>query len=134
MFGVGTRAGAAALIVLLAGTVGADVGPPPPPSPTDRGPVIPPEENPNYPRCKILSFSTEPDGSFILTIDKGSAHKLKVGMVGYILQGPDFTETLLHTEFHIVKILDANHSLARIPPGLLKQLNQKNNRAVISRK
>lgn len=90
---------------------------PPPPKREPRRPLPPQKherrEAPSHSiQGRIVSAYRE-EGSFTLYIDKGSAAGLKPGMTGSVLEGPSGADPLEGGEFQIIKVLDANKSVAK---------------------
>jgi hypothetical protein len=70
-------------------------------------------------------------GGYVLYLDKGSANKVKAGMTGNVLEGPDGDKLLEGGAFSITQVIDGKKSIARA--SLTKPLG-KNKRVVINLK
>jgi hypothetical protein len=108
---------------------------PPPEEPKPKRPKEPkePVEKPEAPANSIQGriVSAYRDGeNYVLQIDKGSAHGIKVGMSGTVLNGPAGEDAIDGGELKIFQIVGPTKSLAR---SGVKSLG-KNNRVSITLK
>lgn len=109
---------------------------PPPEEPKPKPKKEPKEPAPEKPEAPSSSIqgrivSAYRDGdNYVLQIDKGSAHGIKVGMTGAVLNGPAGEDVIDGGELKVFQIVGPNKSLARSP---VKSLG-KNNRVSITLK
>lgn len=80
--------------------------PPPPPGP------VSPLNDPNKLLGSIMSAYRDGPG-WVLYIDKGSSQKVRQGMTGAILEGPDGDKLVDKGEFTISQVVDGGRSIAR---------------------
>ncbi len=109
---------------------------PPPPNPTGNPPnpagnnnqppqPVSPLNDPNKLQASIISAYRDGPG-WVLYIDKGSSAKVRQGMSGQILDGPDGDKLLEKGDFTISQVVDGTRSIARTnlsrPPGKNKRV------------
>jgi len=92
--------------------------------PVPVGPVSP-LNDPNKLQASIISAYRDGTG-WVFYIDKGSQAKLRQGMTGAILEGPDGDKLVDKGDFSISQVVDGNRSIARTnlskPPGKNKRV------------
>ena len=104
-----------------------DAGVPPGPGPgPGPGVVVPvsPLNDPNKLLGNVISAYRDGNG-WVLYIDKGTSSKLRQGMTGGMLEGPDGDKYLDKGDFTISQVVDGTKSIARTnlnkPPGKNKR-------------
>jgi hypothetical protein len=93
-------------------------------------PVEKPEAPTNSIQGRIVAAYRDDSGNYVLQIDKGSSHGIKVGMSGVVLNGPGGEDAVEGGELKVFQIVGPAKSLAR---SGIKSLG-KNNRVSITLK
>ncbi len=108
--------------------------PPPPPGPpgTPPGPPVPTPlaQDPTKVLASIISAYKE-GSTWVWHIDKGAGAKVRVGMAGNVLEGPEGDKLLEGATFSITQVIDDNKAIAK--SNFAKPLG-KNKRVVMNLK
>lgn len=104
--------------------------PKPKPKKEPKEPVEKPEAPSSSIQGRIVSAYRDEAGNYVLQIDKGSSHGIKVGMSGTVLAGPGGEDAVDGGELKVFQIVGPAKSLAR---SGIKSLG-KNNRVSITLK
>ncbi|MSP60309.1 MAG: hypothetical protein EXR72_08205 [Myxococcales bacterium] len=76
--------------------------------------IYPVAGDPDHPRCKVVqSFRDDADGRMTLYLDRGAGAGIKVGTLGTLLTGKEGDVPLDGGEFKVVKVVDAQKSIAK---------------------